>query len=267
MKAPNSPTSTLLQAHTWATLPLAPVLLYQGHRVKNKIIRLQEPDGKREGEAGLGPALRILILGDSSAAGVGVSHQHDALSGHLIHKLANHYRVIWKLEARSGNRTQDAVKQLLELPQQSFDLVIISLGVNDVTAGLSSTAWIQRMQTLIYHLTFRYRTQHILISSLPPMHRFPALPQPLRWYLGNRVKHYNQAMRVLVKQNPTCHFIAWDTAERTESKEDMAEDGFHPGKSIYFLWADIIGDTIHQVLSSKGIEEKHITPSKHKQGM
>ena len=244
MNTSGSPTPAIGQAHTWATLLLAPVLLFQGHRVKKHIIRLPEPLGEREGETGQGPQLRLLILGDSSVAGVGVKHQDDALSGHLLRILSQHFKVTWRLQAISGNNTLNTLEQLRKLPQQKFDVAIISVGVNDVTAGLSSTAWMSNLQTLIDHLTASYPTQHILISNLPPMHRFPALPQPLRWYLGNRAKHYNQVIQILARKNPACHII---TLKDAGHQGDLAEDGFHPSKKIYSLWAGAISETIlHQ---------------------
>jgi hypothetical protein len=32
------------------------------------------------------------------------------------------------------------------------------------------------------------------LSGLPPMHRFPALPQPLRWYIGSRARDFDRAL-------------------------------------------------------------------------
>ena len=48
-----------------------------------RALRLPEAEGPRAGSAGEGPALRLLILGDSSAAGVGTTHQEEALLGQM----------------------------------------------------------------------------------------------------------------------------------------------------------------------------------------
>ncbi|MEM1270634.1 MAG: SGNH/GDSL hydrolase family protein, partial [Bacteroidota bacterium] len=64
--------------HLLSTLLLGPVLVYQGQQVKKRVLRLPEPPGDRAGVIGEGPALSVLIVGDSSGAGVGASHQDEA---------------------------------------------------------------------------------------------------------------------------------------------------------------------------------------------
>jgi hypothetical protein len=63
------------------TLALGPLLLAQGLYVRRKTPLLPEPPGARSGFAGTGRLLRVLILGDSAAAGVGAASQLSALSG------------------------------------------------------------------------------------------------------------------------------------------------------------------------------------------
>jgi hypothetical protein len=69
---------------TAAMLALAPILLCQGKYVRRVTPKLPEADGPRFGEAGVGKPLRLLVLGDSAAAGVGVNTQQEALAGHLV---------------------------------------------------------------------------------------------------------------------------------------------------------------------------------------
>ena len=78
---------------------LAPVYLYQGHKIKRDTVRLPEPNGERHGQVQLdNPAgnlpntlkdnrqqtLNLMIVGDSAAAGVGSQTQQEALVGNLI---------------------------------------------------------------------------------------------------------------------------------------------------------------------------------------
>ena len=70
---------------TLAKWLLGPVLLWQGARVRATALRLPEAAGERLQSGG---ALRLLIVGDSSAAGVGAAHQDEALAGCLARTLA-----------------------------------------------------------------------------------------------------------------------------------------------------------------------------------
>ncbi len=65
------------------------------------------------------------------------------------------------------------------------------------------------------------------------MHEFPALPQPLRWYLGSRAALLDQVLKTWVDSQGDCDFIA---APASDYGSMMAEDGFHPGPKVYELW-------------------------------
>ena len=77
-----------------AKLMLSPVLVAQAIATRARLPRLPEPEGPRQGVAGAaslaraGKPLRLLIAGDSSAAGVGVAKQRDALAHRLATNLA-----------------------------------------------------------------------------------------------------------------------------------------------------------------------------------
>jgi len=221
--------------HALSTLALGPVLLAQGRRVRRTTPLLPEPDGPREGEVGSGKPLRLLVLGDSAAAGVGAQTQDEALSGQLAVSLAPTFRLRWKLLAFTGATTADMLDHLQGLPDGAFDVVVTSLGVNDVTGRVSLATWRRAQQELIAVLQSRFGARHILLSGLPPMHRFPALPQPLRWYVGNRARDFNRVLADVAAGRSGCEFLA--LGHEMMDTSAMAGDGFHPGPPIYALWA------------------------------
>ncbi|MDH3952646.1 MAG: SGNH/GDSL hydrolase family protein, partial [Gammaproteobacteria bacterium] len=59
----------------------------QGIWTNLRVPTLPEPPGAREGSAGKGPPLKLLVVGDSAAAGVGVSRQDEALLGQVVSRL------------------------------------------------------------------------------------------------------------------------------------------------------------------------------------
>jgi lysophospholipase L1-like esterase len=166
--------------HALATVVLGLVLLAQGRHVRRTVRVLPEPEGRREGDAGSGPLLRLLIAGDSAAAGVGAPTQGEALSGQLAVSLAPAFRVQWKLLAFTGATTADLIDRLQQTPAAELDVVVTSLGVNDVTGRRSLDDWRRQQGQLVALLRDKFAARRILLSGLPPMHRFPALPQPLR---------------------------------------------------------------------------------------
>ena len=221
--------------HVIATIALGPVLLAQGRRVRRTVPVLPEADGPREGEAGAGVPLRLLILGDSAAAGVGARTQDEALSGQLAVSLAPTFRLRWKLLAFTGATTADMLDHLQGLPAEAFDVVVTSLGVNDVNGRVALAMWRRAQEELINVLQSRFGARHILLSGLPPMHRFPALPQPLRRYVGSRARDFDRVLASVAANRPGCEFLA--LGHEMMDAAAMAGDGFHPGPPIYALWA------------------------------
>jgi lysophospholipase L1-like esterase len=229
--------------HRLASIALAPILVAQGWRVRRVTPRLPEPAGARWGVIGSGPRLRLLIAGDSSAAGVGVSSQQDALSGHLVAGLSSTFELSWKLVARTGHTVQGVLDELQAVAPESFDVAFICVGVNDVTGHTRPHRWIARQRALIELLASRFGVAHVIFSGLPPMHVFPALPQPLRWYLGTKAALLDDLLARLVGLDARCELLRVDFPVEAGY---MASDGFHPGAAAYRLWGSVAAAAIRR---------------------
>ena len=221
--------------HLIATLALGPILLTQSRQVRRTVPELPEPDGPRSGVAGSGPLLRLLVVGDSAAAGVGAPSQDEALAGRLAVALAPTFHLHWKLLAFSGATTADMLDRLRGEAAAHYDVVVTSLGVNDVTGRRSLATWRRQQLEMVELLAVRFGARQILLSGLPPMHRFPALPQPLRWYIGSRARDFDRVLAEVAASRPGCEFLA--LGHEMMDASAMASDGFHPGPPIYALWA------------------------------
>jgi lysophospholipase L1-like esterase len=233
--------------YSFATIGLAPFLIVQGLYVRFVTPKLPEPLGERYGISGSGPPLSLLILGDSAAAGVGVSTQSQALSGQLTTALGSDFQVSWKLFAQPGNTAKDVVAGLEMAASERFDVVVTSIGVNDVTHGTRSKKWIDQQGRIMELLQSKFHSQYIILSGVPPMHVFPALPQPLRWYLGIRAKLFNSALKKFAEDCNRCEFVKIDYPLEAAY---MAADGFHPGALAYSIWANHVAGMIRSRLAS-----------------
>ena len=217
------------------TITLAPVIVPQGIWTNLRVPTLPEPAGARQGRVGEGPPLRLLIVGDSAAAGVGVSRQDDALLGQVVSRLRRRYCVEFELQARTGFTTADILQRLDEMAPQAFDVVLTSLGVNDVLALTGRATWLARQAKLRQVLREKFGARLLILSGLPPVHSFPALPQPLRWHLGSRATEFNDHLAAAVTAEPDTRLVNL----RFEADAGMmASDGFHPGPPIYAEWAE-----------------------------
>lgn len=227
-----------------ATLALFPALLIQGNRVKKNTIRLPEAEGARDGITGQGQTLSLLILGDSAAAGVGVAHQNDALLGAVVSALQHQYQVHWRLEAQSGDTTSQVIQKTQKMVNQKYDVVVTSVGVNDVTRLMSARTWIKQQQQFYQLIQAKFQPELIIATGVPPMHLFPALPNPLSWLFGQYAKQMNLQLEKMVSKQKDMQWIEYDIQKYQSMNLEMAKDGFHPSKEIYQIWGKDVADRI-----------------------
>lgn len=184
--------------------------------------------------------MRLLIAGDSSAAGVGASSQDEALSGQLVRHLARSFSLEWQLEATTGHTTRDTLQQLRNVTGP-FDVAVTALGVNDTTRATSRKAFVTRQTALMSHISEVLGARLIVAAAVPQLQLFPALPQPLAWVLGQQSQRLNQGLAQVADLFPQmCH-------HHTDFPADpafAASDGYHPSPRAYALWAASIAQVI-----------------------
>ena len=234
--------------HQLILILMGPIFWVQGKYVRKSIPCLSEAEGPRQGRSGQGKQpLRVLLLGDSAAAGVGAKCQSQALSGQLISALEKHFKVEWQLIAKTGFTTKQVLQSAMLHPKQMYDVVVISAGVNDVTKPTSAAKWLKHQQTLTNTLRSHFSCQHIILNEIPPMEVFPSLPHPLRWYLGSKAKAFNRKLAKWVDTQPDCELV---NIGGPLDVVHMAVDGFHPGPQIYQQWGQAVAKLIEARWSS-----------------
>ena len=233
--------------HPLITITLAPLLAAQGFYMRRTVPVLPEPTGARRGTSGGGPRVRLLILGDSSAAGVGAVTQAEALCGQLVTLLEKDRHVTWRLIARSGYTTSGLLAHLQEHPPEGeWDVAVISLGVNDAIARRSPTRFAADQRELIARLREKSGVRQFILTGLPPVHRFPALPEPLRWYLGSAATQLDRTLASIAASEIGCEYLSLGVTAEQDVAAAMASDGFHPGPPAYALWAVVVADRIRR---------------------
>ncbi|MEN3970694.1 SGNH/GDSL hydrolase family protein [Acinetobacter sp. BWR-L5] len=228
------------------TLALIPVIFFQGYAVKKNTPRLAEPEGERIGQKGVGKSLSLLILGDSAAAGVGVNVQDDALLGSILKELSSEFSIQFYLHATTGFTTDQVIQSIQTLETQHFDVIITSVGVNDITKFTSPQAWIAKQKQLYDILKHKFSPQLTIASGVPPMDQFPALPNPLAWLFGQYAKAMNLELGQFVAQQNQMEWVEYDLKKFLALNLVMAEDGFHPSKEIYQFWGKQVAKKIRQ---------------------
>lgn len=238
----------LLSAAAW---PLLPLLLAQGMWLRRRVPRLPEAGGPDQGRVGGGgPPIRLLVLGESTVAGVGVETHEQGLAGHLARRLAatTGRGVEWRALGRNGATARITHDELLpRLPAQPLDAVVIALGVNDVFRMHSPRHWSADLVRLVAGVRALAEPPVLLLAPVPPMDRFPAIPWPLRTVVGARARRLDGAVRRL---GLGCSF-AWTTPDPRQ----FCADGVHPSAEGYAAWGAALADEVAgrlQEIESRG---------------
>jgi lysophospholipase L1-like esterase len=222
-----------------------PVLIWQGRKVRAAMPRLPAAQGPTTGTApGQAPALRLTVLGDSAAAGVGAKRHADALAGHLGTEIARRtgQQVSWHVVARDGATTRDVYRDLV--PQMTYptDLVVVVVGVNDLRSYRLIRDFRRDTRALIDSIRRRTGPIPIILAGIPPFQHMPGLPRALRAILGLRARAMDDVLRRRARQTPNVRHVPLATQSRIAANF-FTDDGFHLASTGYQLWAELIANT------------------------
>ena len=225
----------------WSSLPVSAV---EGLWLRRTALRLPEAGGARCGVAGVGPGMHLLALGDSIIAGVGTGTMEHSLPVQFAHALAasRACAVHWRAEGANGADIRDLRERIGGLPADCrADLILISIGVNDVT-GLSSTRhWRSQLEWLVNDIWNRWPQAGVVFAGLPPMGRFPLPPQPLRFTLGHRAATLDaMAADIIARQTGMLHV----PTDISPLEHGFCEDGFHPSSQSCAFWASVLAQKV-----------------------
>jgi lysophospholipase L1-like esterase len=188
--------------------------------------------------AGIGEPLRILVLGDSTAAGVGAgSPQHTigaivatgvaALSGRPV-QLRN--------VARSGATSPQLLSQLdrgLETGPEPH-LAIIMVGANDVKERVDRAYAVRCLAQVVTRL--REVGAEVVVGTCPDMGVVRPIPQPLRSLVQHWSRQLARAQTVAVVEAGGRTVSLGDLLGpefRTHWADLFAEDRYHPSAAGY----------------------------------
>jgi lysophospholipase L1-like esterase len=233
----------LLTSVSNASAGLLPLLVVQGIYARKRAPRLPDATGPTEGiiEAN-GSAIRLLVFGESTVAGMGAQTHEEALTGQTAKFLSQktNRTVIWQAVGLSGVTAGRAIIELVpQIKNESVDVIAIALGVNDTLKFNSPRRWARDLSALIEAIRGRVGPVPVLLSSVPRLGLFPTLPQPLRGVLGLRAKVLDKASQKLV---PTLANVTHLSLVIGGDRENFCEDGFHPSPLAYQKWGARLAD-------------------------
>lgn len=230
--------------HLAAKYLLGPALYLQARRLRRIALQLPEPEGARSGTAGSGPLrLRLLVAGDSSAVGVGVRTQDEALALPLARLLAQRLggSVAWQLVAQSGLTSDGLLRLVMQSELAPADIAVVICGVNDITKEQRLGFALRQRRRIAERLRERSGLRHVLFPALPQMELFPLIPQPLAWWSGQAARRNNRCQQRWARG---IDFVSHVPMDGLTDSALFSEDGFHPASPLYARVAQRLAQVI-----------------------
>jgi acyl-CoA thioesterase-1 len=195
-----------------------------------------------------GAAILYVALGDSTVEGVGASSPEATYVGRLHAKVRGIYPNARVLNLGVGGATSDDVvrRQLARAVAARPDLVTLSIGPNDIEAGMR----VERYEYNIAHILTRLtRETHavVVVSLVPDMTvtpRFRASPQ--RDAVARAVPAFNEALRnqIRVARVDAVDIYTASQIEVPRRPELVGADGYHPSDLGYARWAELMWQVV-----------------------
>ena len=195
-----------------------------------ELARVSEPLQRTPAQA----ALRLLIVGDSTAVGTGASAPQASVAGLLAQRFP---RLQIVNRARDGATFDELHEQLAA--DERFDMVLVMAGGNDVVRlrGLDT------LRSDVQQVTQRARQRAELVVLLPPgnVGNAPFFYAPVSWLMSWRSRQLHTFVREAAAQHGAVAVNLYREREDdpfVQRPELNAVDGLHPSDGGYQLWFD-----------------------------
>lgn len=190
------------------------------------------------------PILRLVLLGDSAAIGVGVEWLSDTVGGQLARLLSEgtaetgERHILLSSVGVAGSRSTDLATQVARaLLGDKPDVAVVLIGVNDATGLRSPEESADHLGAAVRRL--RDAGVQVVVGTCPDLGAVRSLAPPLRQitgWMGRRVA--KAQMRAVVAADGIVVDLADETgAVFRADAGTLCYDGFHPSADGYRVWA------------------------------
>ena len=140
------------------------------------------PDDNGVYGSGRGEPFDVVVLGDSSAAGVGTDAAHETVGAIIASGVAalTGRRVRLTNRAVVGAESSDLERQLANALEEVMrpDVVLIMVGANDVTHRIERTASVRQLEQTVRRI--RALGSEVVVGTCPDLGTIQPIRQPLR---------------------------------------------------------------------------------------
>lgn len=205
---------------------------------------VQTREARQFGSAG--PRMTYVVLGDSTAAGVGGNYEVGIAVG-TARELGTRSQVSMTNLAVSGARMRDVRQHQLPIAEMLRpDVVLLSAGANDVTRLTAIRSMRADLREIVQRLTVANPAVRIVVTGSPDMGSPPRIPRLLRGIASWRTKQVNRMVEAeAVRGRLVFAPIAKSTGPLFRRDRSLFDaDRFHPNDRGYATWLPVLNDAL-----------------------
>jgi lysophospholipase L1-like esterase len=190
--------------------------------------------------------LNYVVLGDSTAAGVGADYE-AGIAASTERELGRRFHVTMVNLAVSGAQMEDVrERQLPTAVSLRPDVVLLSAGANDVTHLTSVRSMRADLRAIVEELRAVNPDVKIVVTGSPDMGSPPRIPRVLRALASHRTQQVNEMFQDEARENSLVFApIAKTTGPLfREDRSLFADDEFHPNARGYATWVPVLNQAL-----------------------
>ena len=179
----------------------------------------------------------VLLLGESTVAGLGASSTHTTLAGNFHRLLGADFSI--ETVGKTGMRVKgmhDWYLQNRQEPPAKSTGIFIFLGANDCFKLTSPTEYREQLEQLLNLLQTTSCPDWIYLADIPPVHLFPAFSEKMCFYLERQRAYLRLEMERLAEQRSNLIFHPLNLPLQPDF---FSEDLVHPSDKGYQKIAEV----------------------------
>jgi lysophospholipase L1-like esterase len=226
--------------------PWLPFLVYQAKKVRKSSPKL--PSQSSLLTLGQGEN-HILLIGESTVAGVGASSPAHTLAGNFYRLLGQSYQI--ETIGKKGLRVKDALSlyyqhRKTEAPKSKG--VILFLGANDCFLLTNPVAFKKEVETLIHQIQMITSAKWIYLAAIPPVHLFPAFSKRMQSFLQVQRNYLQAELEQIAACNPK---VIYQEIPMDLQPEFFSSDRIHPSDLGYQKIAELAFEKLNPSTTTK----------------
>ena len=226
----------LLPLLTWLAYP---AYIWQGLGVRRRTSRMLPAQGPVMHDiAGKAPDISLLVLGDSSAASVGIGNSENGLAAQLATLISQRTGRAVRWRAAGFNSATSGQIRDHVLPNLSADPwthIVLAIGTNDTKNFHSVPRFKKEFGGLLYGLRAKWPEARVVWSPVLEFTMAPAMPSLLGKILEIRAGEMNRMGERLCLERGA---VPSPRLPITDPEAGFASDGFHASEAGYLAWAE-----------------------------